>query len=349
MSRAVVPRRAAGKHAAGYPPLPAHVEPMLATPASDLPADPARYAFEWKWDGVRALTLFENKQLRIESRNLLDITHQYPEMHALAGVLRCRSAVLDGEIIALNDSGMPDFARLQRRMHIMSPATALRLAGEVPAWYMVFDLLYLDGESLMDQPYQKRRQRLRRVVPDGANWRVPENTVGDGAAMLEGARRTRMEGIVAKELDSTYAPGRRSRAWLKLKVVQGQEFVVGGYVSERTGRARRIGSLLLGYYGATGLLQFAGRVGSGLSGPDHAMLLAHLEPHARSTSPFATDPATMKPGRWGHSTGPVSYVDPVLVVQVEYRRWPPGGQVQQASYKGVRTDKSPRSVVKETA
>ena len=322
---------------------------MLATLASDLPAEPARYAFEWKWDGVRALTFFQDKQLRIESRNLLDITTQYPEIHALAKSLRCRSAVLDGEIIALNDSGMPDFARLQRRMHIMSPATALRLAGVVPAWYMIFDLLYVDGKSLIDQPYQQRRERLELVVPAGPNWRVPENTVGDGTAMLQAARRTMMEGIVAKELDSTYTPGRRSRAWLKLKVVQGQEFVVGGYVPERTGRAKRIGSLLLGYYDAQGLLQFAGRVGSGLSGPDHAMLLAHLEPRARSTSPFASDPAAMKPGRWGHSPGKVMYVDPVLVVQVEYRRWPTGGQVQQASYKGVRTDKAPRSVVKEIA
>lgn len=337
------------KRAAVVAPFPTHVEPMLATLATKLPHDQDRYAFEWKWDGVRAITFLENKHIRIESRNLIDVTHQYPEMQALAKSLRCRTAVLDGEIISLDENGMPSFKRLQRRMHIASPATALRLSGEFPAWYMLFDLLYLNGKSLMRLPYHERRQRLERLVPEGPSWRVPEHVVGDGTAMLDGARRTGMEGIVAKELDSTYAPGRRSRCWLKLKVIQDQEFVVGGYVPESTGRAKRIGSLLLGYYDGAGLLQYAGRVGTGLSGPDHAMLLGLLQPHLRPSSPFASDPAKMRPGRWGHSVGAVSYVDPAVIVQVEYRRWPEGSQVQQASYKGVRTDKNARNVVKETA
>lgn len=322
---------------------------MLATLASGLPLGAARFAFEWKWDGVRALTFVENKQLRIESRNLLDITQQYPELHDLPVKLKCRSAVLDGEIIALDEQGMPSFARLQRRMHVASAATSLRLAEEVPAWYMLFDLLYLDGKSLMHEPYAVRRARLERLVPAGAQWKVPSNTVGDGAAMLDGARRMLMEGIVAKEFDSTYEPGRRSRAWLKIKVIQGQEFVVGGYVPERTGRAKRIGSLLLGYFDAAGKIQYAGRVGSGLSGPDHEMLLARLDRHIRATSPFAIDPATLKPGRWQKPVSGIVYTDPAVVVQIEFRRWPDDGLVQQGAFKGVRADKNPRKVVKERA
>ena len=319
---------------------------MLATLSAKLPADQDQYAFEWKWDGVRALTSFEKGAVRIDSRNLLDITHQYPELQAIGGALRARSAVLDGEIIALDEKGMPSFHHLQRRMHVASAATSLRLSQEVPAWYMLFDLLYLDGKSLMDEPYQKRRELLLETVTQAEHWKVTESRIGDGDAMLEAARRTRLEGIVAKELDGIYEPGRRSRTWLKVKVVMGQEFVIGGYTPERTSRAGRIGSLLMGYYDESGL-QYAGRVGSGLSEPDHAMLIGKLAKHVRASSPFVIDPSKLKPGRWGHPITDVVFVDPVLVAEVEYRRWPAGAQIQQASYKGLREDKRAKNVVKE--
>lgn len=327
--------------------LPAQIVPMLAKPSEHLPGDQKNFAFEWKWDGVRALAFIERKKLRLQSRNLLDMTLQYPELQELPAALRRRSALLDGEIIAVDDLNRPSFARLQRRMHISKPAVALRLAGEIPAWYVVFDLLYTDGLSLLHRPYHERREQLANALVDGAHWRVTTSHVGEGTAMLAAARKSSLEGIVAKRVDSLYEPGGRTGDWLKIKIVHGQEFVIGGYTAERTARARRIGSLLLGYYDPAGKLQYAGRVGSGLSDEDHPLLLTRLATHIRASSPFAIDPAALIPGRWGRAVESVTYVNPVIVAEVEYRRWPAGGLVQQGAFKGVRFDKNPRLVMKE--
>jgi bifunctional non-homologous end joining protein LigD len=310
---------------------------MLATAAGEIPADARRYNFEWKWDGVRALAFIERGRLRLESRNLRDITVSYPELQGLAAAVSSDGVILDGEIVALGDDSMPSFASLQRRMHVGDPRVAGRLAREIPVWYVLFDVLYVGGRSVMDEPYTQRRRRLEELKLAGPNWQVTAGHIAEGSAMLNAARASHLEGIVAKRLDAPYEPGRRSRAWLKIKTVTRQEFVVGGWVPEVGTREHRVGAMLLGYFNGRGALRYAGRVGTGLVGRDHAMLSAMFRELTSAHSPFSE--AVPVPG--------ARFVDPKVVVEVEYRRWPAGGLVQQASYKGVRDDKQPAEVVRE--
>lgn len=316
--------------------LPDHVDPMLAI-LGELPRNPNRWAFEYKWDGVRAITYFDGHKLRIDSRNLLDITHRYPELHALADALNGRRAILDGEIVALDDAGRPSFTRLQRRMHINDTRAIAHQVKATPIWYVLFDVLHLDGRSLMDRPYVERREILEELTVVGPHWQVTPSHVNQGEQMLAAARQNQLEGLVAKRIDSTYEPGRRSPQWLKIKIIQRQEFVVGGWIPEHgtSPSDKRIGAMLIGYHDCDGRLHFAGAVGSGLVGSDHAMLTRQFR--SRSNSPFA-----QKIPKKG-----VIFIEPRPVIEVEYRRWPEGGMVQQAAYKGLRTDKDPSTIVKE--
>jgi bifunctional non-homologous end joining protein LigD len=183
---------------------------------------------------------------------------------------------------------------------------------------------------------------LEDLTLAGPSWQVTPSYVGRGAQMLDAARENHLEGIIAKRLDSPYEPGRRSPAWLKVKIIQRQEFVIGGWTSESTGLADRVGTMLLGYYDCEGKLHYAGHVGTGLSAADHAPLVRQFEVLASRTSPFVEKlPAARRGGIRIH------YLRPQLVAEVEYRRWPEGGIVQQASFKGLRRDKSVREVVRE--
>jgi bifunctional non-homologous end joining protein LigD len=328
-------RRRTGAKAAALP-LPETIAPMLATPAAGLPANAADFTFEYKWDGVRALCYSGPGRFQLQSRNQLDITIRYPELHSLQKALGKRSVVLDGEIVSLDDVGRPSFAKLQRRMHLNHAAEIRRLSASEPIFYVLFDLLYIDGRSLLDEPYTVRRQLLEELTLLGAHWQVTPAHAGEGKSMLETATRTQLEGVVAKRLDSVYLPGRRSPAWLKIKVIQRQEFVIGGWIPERSGAADRLGALLVGTYDAAGKLRYAGKVGTGLSAADHVPLLQKLKKRPADHSPFE-----------GLAPRGAKFVDPTLVAEIEYRRWPTNGMVQHAAYKGLRQDKVARQVVRE--
>src|SRR6266576_6419225 len=316
-------------------PMPQSIDPMLAV-LSTLPPDPKPYSFEFKWDGVRAITYFDGRRLRMESRNLLDITPRYPELHALAKELQGRRAILDGEVVALDKDGRPSFPLLQQRMHVRDAGAVKLLMKQVPVYYMIFDILYLDNQVTMPLPFKKRRKLLEGLMLSGESWRTSPNVEGEGKSMYETALAHNMEGIVAKKLDSPYEPGRRSPSWLKIKIIQSQELVVGGWCPEKGDNRARIGCLLLGYY-ENGKLRYAGSVGTGYTGAIHEQLVEKLKKIGRSNSAFADK--VPKPN--------AIYVDSKLVVEVDYRRWPPGGLVQQASYKGLRMDKKASQVVKE--
>ena len=197
-------------------PMPERVVPMLAQPG-ELPADEERYGFEIKWDGMRAVVYSQPGRLRIEGRNLNDITAQWPELRRMNRALHEHEAVLDGEIVAFDADGKPSFERLQRRMHLTGETQIQRTAKAVPATYVAFDLLFLDGHSLMDLPYEERRERLEELDLNGPNWRTPPSYMGEGRPLLEASKQQGLEGIVAKRLDSPYEPGRRSSAWIKVK------------------------------------------------------------------------------------------------------------------------------------
>ncbi len=332
------PRARRAARSAKSAPMPSSLAPMLAV-HSTLPADPQNYGFEFKWDGMRVVSFWDGKTLAMRSRNDLEATFKYPELHALGPALSSQSAILDGEVVALDEVDRPSFARLQRRMKVSDPRVALRLVNQVPVHYVIFDLLYLDGRSLMDLPYTRRREMLEELTLRGPSWQVTPAHVGEGAAMLETARAHSLEGIVAKRLDSIYEPGKRSPSWLKIKIALSQEFVVGGWTPQK-GMESGLGALQLGYYDPAHpkLLHFAGPVGSGFSGATRNSLLKLLEERRRTKSPFSETLPNKRA---------VRFVKPDLVVEVEYRRWPDEGLLQQAAFKGLRFDKSAKEVVKE--
>src|SRR5205807_3304241 len=187
-------------------PMPADLVPMLARPG-DLPRDHDRWAFEIKWDGVRALAYGEPGRLTLRSRNQRDITSQYPEVHRLNRALGARTVILDGEIVAFDEQGRPSFERLQERMHLSSESVVRRRARDVPAVYVLFDLLYLDGRLLLELPYSERRSLLEGLALSGPAWQTPAAQVGEGDALLAASASQGLEGLIAKRLDSPYEPG----------------------------------------------------------------------------------------------------------------------------------------------
>jgi bifunctional non-homologous end joining protein LigD len=337
MQRArTIPR---GRSRSADEPMPGVIEPMLAVLAAHLPADEEDYFIEYKWDGVRAIAYCNRGNIVLRSRNNLDITRRYPELHALGRELASRRIILDGEIIAMDEHNRPSFARLQRRMHVNDAKQIERLTREVPAFYVLFDILYRDGRNTMKLPYTDRRELLEGLNLAGSHWQLTPAHRGQGKPMLQAARTSGLEGIVAKRFDGPYLPGKRSDCWLKVKIVHEQELVIGGWIPEGGDRLNRVGALLLGYYGADGNLRYAGNVGTGFDAETHALLTERFRQHARQDSPFAE----RLPRR------NVRFLDPVLVAQVEYRRWPRDGHVQQGAFKGLRTDKRARQITREVA
>ena len=317
--------------------MPEHVVPMLAR-LGDLPAKDSGWAYEIKWDGVRAIAYSEPGRLRLESRNLNDITAQYPEVRPLNRALSSHTAVLDGEIVAFDRGGRPSFERLQQRMHLTGDAQIRRRAQDHPVVYVIFDLIYLDGHSLMDLPYAERRERLEALSLDGPAWQTPSHNVGGGKKLLDATAKRGLEGIVAKRLDCPYEPGKRASHWIKVKTKQRQELVIGGWLPGEGRRSGEIGALLLGYY-EDGEFRFAGKVGTGFGEKELKMLAGELAPLESEASPFAGK----QPQKGAR------FADPQLVAEIEFTEWTKEGMLRHPSYKGLRDDKPAEQVVRERA
>ena len=320
-------------------PMPAHIEPMLATLSKNLPPDEDRYGFEVKWDGVRSIAYVDGGQARFESRRGGNITSRYPELRGLGPALGSTSAVLDGEIVAF-EGERPSFERLQRRMHVGNERAVRRLMGEVPVVYVIFDLLWLEGHSTLALPYRERRKLLDELGPQGPSWQTPAAHEEGGTALLDATKRLGLEGVVAKRLDSVYEAGRRSRAWLKVKNHNSQELVVGGWAPGKGARSASLGALLIGYYESTepdARLRYAGRVGTGLTENELQRLVGLLEPLRRETSPFTPAPRVKD----------AVFVEPELVAEVKFTEWTSAGAVRAPVYLGLRDDRDPRDVVRE--
>jgi bifunctional non-homologous end joining protein LigD len=313
-------------------PLPDKIEPMLAK-TGPLPRDDHRWAYEIKWDGVRAIGYVDGGRLRLASRNGRDITPRYPELRELGRVLAGHEAVLDGEVVAFDADGRPSFQRLQGRMHLTSDHVVRRLAQSEPVAYVLFDLLWLDGHSLLGLPYSERRERLLELGLSGPTWQTPASHVGDGAAMLEASRARGLEGIIAKRLDSPYTPGRRPGTWVKVKNVRATEVVIGGWLEGEGRRSGRLGALVVGYH-EDGALRYAGRVGTGFDEAELNRLGGLLAPLARADSPFAG----RQPPRETH------FVEPELVAAVNYGEWTQARTLRHPVYKGLRDDLAPENV-----
>ncbi len=303
------------------------IAPMLAAHGSVAALKASLWAFEGKWDGYRLLVEADHGTLRLRSRRGRDVTKEYPQFASLAADLADHHVVLDGEAVALDTSGAPSFHEMQNR----SRATRVE--------YWAFDLLYLDGRSLLRARYLDRRKLLETLASAG-NLIVPDLLPGaDGAQALEYSGKHGWEGVVAKKRDSTYQPGRRSSSWVKDKHWNTQEVVIGGWKAGEGGRSSGIGSLLMGIPSGGGL-HFAGRVGTGFTERDLANLKKTLAPLHTDQSPFdAPLPARDAKG--------VSFVEPVLVGEVRYSEWTPDNRLRQSSWRGLRPDKEPSEVVRE--
>jgi bifunctional non-homologous end joining protein LigD len=280
---------------------------------------------------VRAIAYVDGEDLRLITRNKIDVAQTYPELNALPAALAGRKAVLDGEIVALGRTGLPSFTALQQRMRTPVPGTAAIRA--TPVRFYLFDLLYLDGTDLTPLPYVERRDALQRLDITGDPLDTPPYWTGDaGPAVLDAAKELGLEGVIAKQLSSPYQTGRRSSAWIKVPLTNTVEVVVAGYRPGGRRRSTSIASLLVGMHDANGRLVYVGQVSSGFTEDDLRDLKERLVGLREATSPFV-GPVPRQYVRQAE------WVRPVLVADVTYRSWTPDRRLRQPSWKGLRPDR----------
>jgi bifunctional non-homologous end joining protein LigD len=294
------------------------------------PFDSEEHLFELKWDGTRCIAFVERKSLRLQNRRLRDITARYPEFEGLGKDLRARSAVLDGEMVVLS-GGLPDFGKLQQREHQQSPARIRTLSGLMPATYIVFDLLYLDGKPLMKTPLQRRRELLSGLLPVSGGV-ILSQAYDRGKELFSLAVEMGFEGVMAKQRQSPYLPGERSGYWLKIKRSTEIDAVVCGYLEGRGGRSLTLGSLILGLY-RQGSLVHIGRVGSGLDEKTLGSIRRILEKLETDRCPFHPVPRFPRKARWAR---------PELVATVGFQQWSRDERLRAPVFKRIRYDKDPR-------
>lgn len=313
--------------------------PMLAT-SGQLPPDDDSWSFEMKWDGVRVLAAVEPASVRLTARSGADVTVAYPELAGLADAVGETWPVLDGEVVVLGSDGTADFQALAPRMHVQSPDRAAALSVQAPVTYVIFDVLQLAGSSTVTLPYTARRELLESMELTGPHWQLSPAFTGSGADVLEASRRLGLEGVVAKRLDSPYRPGRRSDEWRKVKNLRTQEVVVGGYTVGEGRREATFGALLLGLPGRDGLA-YIGSVGTGFDDRALDELAATLRLMEQHTSPFVgvVDAPQARGARW---------VRPELVGEVRFAHWTDDGRMRHPSWRGLRFDKAPDEVVRES-
>ena len=302
---------------------------MMAV-SGELPHDDDRWAFEPKWDGMRAIVGIDHGIVRARSRTDKDLHQSFPELSDLAEL--CDAAILDGEIVAFDDAGRPSFSRLQQRIGVVGDLAVATKAAATPVIYIVFDLLRLGDLDVGPLRFDQRRRLLEQLVEPGPTWRLSPCSVGGGEDWLQTARDQQLEGVMAKRIDSPYRPGRRSTAWRKIKIRHAQEFVVCGWTPGTGHRSTAVGALILGCHpGADSRLRWAGNVGTGFSDTDLGWWRGALEESACEMSPFDPPPRhlALREARWVH---------PRHVVQVAYAEWTGDLRLRHPSMLGRRDD-----------
>jgi bifunctional non-homologous end joining protein LigD len=322
-------------------PGPAVLRPMMATLGSEeaIP-DPDAWSYEMKWDGVRCIAVVRDGTVTLTSRNGIDTTPVYPELQDLGDLVHAGSAVLDGEIVALDRRGRPDFGLLQTRMKLTHRAEIAAAREVTPVRLMLFDLLELDGTDLTGLEYRQRRELLERAVDpaEDGHVQVPPALDATLREAVEASRQLGLEGIMAKRLTSDYQPGARSSSWVKIKHLRTQEVVVVGWRPGKGTRASKVGSLLVAVPDGVDL-RYVGRVGSGLTERDLAEVGVRLKKLGRKTAPLADVP--------GIDASDAHWVRPALVGEVQYSEHTGTGRLRHPVWRGWRPDKTPSDVVVE--
>ena len=321
-------------------PMPRYLEPMKATLATK-PFRDEDWLFEVKWDGYRVEAVIRDAKVSLFTRNGHDAEAYFPRLLTPPTWIEAREAIVDGEVVALDERGRPDFGLLQERI------SAGRTGRPVPLVFQAFDILHLDGRSLLDVPLEQRKKLLELVVRPSARVQVAPAIETEGIAFFEAAKAQDLEGIVAKHRRSRYEPGRRASTWLKIKARPEQELVVGGWTPGE-GSAKELGAVAVGVYEGE-RLRFAGKVGSGFDARTRKDLRTRLEALETDAPPFDPAPPQDYKGRWGGDLAGVRWIRPELVIRAEIGGWSRDGHVRQTAYKGLEPGRDPREVVRERA
>ena len=288
------------------------VVPMKAAMGALPPADQdEEWAYEIKWDGYRTLAFVSDDALRLQSSNSLDVTAKYPELSDFVSAVNADSAIIDGELVALDDNGRPSFSLMQQH--------------SVEVAFYAFDVLQINGIDTIALPYERRRALLLELIEPGANWSVPTHRIGDGAALLAASAEQGLEGVMAKRLGSPYVPGKRSPNWRKVKNRTQVEVVIGGFNTGTGNRGSTFGALLVGIPAADGTLKYAGGVGTGFTQARLESLLTELRARVVPDCPFATTPPRVL-------TGEATWVRPELRALIEIAEFTNEGYVRHASF-----------------
>jgi len=306
-------------------PMPKSLEPMKAQ-LVEKPFDDERWLFEVKWDGIRLISFIDDGKVRLQTRAGRTVDDEYPQLQAISRLVNARQAILDGEIVALDEEGRPSFQLLQNRGK-----------QEHPMQYVVFDIVYFDGQRLFKVPLEDRKRLLRDIVRDSGVLKYSDHVLGQGTAFFKAAQQKRLEGIVAKLRDSTYQPGVRSSAWLKIKAILQQEVVIGGFTAPRASR-KYFGALIVGVY-EDGKFVYTGHVGGGFDEKTLAELYKLMKPLIVKTPPFSGAPP--------HANEKPTWVKPLLLVEVKFAEWTRDGVMRQPVFLGLRDDVDPREVRRE--
>lgn len=321
--------------------MPTAIHPMLAT-ASDAPFDNPDWLFEIKWDGYRAVAFIENGRVRLVSRNQNDLTAQYPDLHDLPKFLGAQTAILDGEIVALDERGRSSFSLMQQRTGFRERGRRVAAQPDIAVLYYAFDLLYLDGYDLRRVPLEQRKATLASVlILPNDTVRLSDHFVANGNALFDVARQKGLEGVLAKKRASLYQQ-RRSSEWLKIKIKHRLEAVIGGY-TEPEGSRDHFGSVVLGLYDKKGNLIHVGQAGSGFDQRTLAELWKLLKPLESKTNPFHGKVEALKTVHW---------VKPELVAEIEFTEWTHatdegGPKLRAPVFLGLREDKEPKECILE--
>jgi bifunctional non-homologous end joining protein LigD len=318
--------------------------PMMATLVRDA-FDNDGWIFEPKWDGVRTLAYCDSDETLLLSRRNNDVTATYVELARLHERIVANSAVVDGEIVAM-ESGRPSFEKLQSRINLQNPRDIERVMKQIPVTFVAFDVLYIDGRSTLKLPIEERKQILEELIVPSERVLVSTYVQGEGIALYNAAQARNLEGIVAKKLGCPYRPGRRGREWLKIKTVRDADVVIGGWTQGEGSRSSTFGALLVGVYDHDEL-RFIGAVGTGFSDKTLAALWPQLQELETDESPFAIDPRKLPSQGFGKPIRNPHWARPELTAKIEFRELTSGGRLRAPSFKGLAPDKPPEACVFE--